>query len=161
MTVPRARALPSAALQMYREQLEQSELLSREPLGDVGGTVCLGVGRSSVSKMFKRQGKNINMGIIRRKEVIKGRSQSGKGLGSHSTEVAVVKFRVWFRGLWAHLRSVRLLVGKLCHLWRKAQTPSSAAVRPRFGILQRPSCRMVNWPEISLMFLRELMRQRG
>lgn len=84
------------------------------------------------------------MGIIRRKEVIKGRSQSGKGLRSHTMEEAVVKFFVWFWGLWARLRSVRLMVGKLCHLWRKAQTPSSAAVRTRFGILQQPSCRMVN-----------------
>lgn len=101
----------------------------------------MGVGRSSISKMFKRQGENIYMGIRRRKEVIKGRSQNGKDPESHTKEETVVEVLVWFWGLWAHLQPARIVVQKLCHLWRKAPSPPSAAVRSRFGVLQQPKNR--------------------
>ena len=63
-------------------------------MGKLGGTVCLGVGRNSVSKMFKRQGKTINMGILRRKEVIRGRAGVGRILGP-----------IQRRRLWLNFRS--------------------------------------------------------
>ena len=63
-------------------------------MGKLGGTICLGVGRNSVSKMFKRQGKTINMGILRRKEVIRGRAGVGRILGP-----------IQRRRLWLNFRS--------------------------------------------------------